>query len=309
MRVGVATCVARAVWLCVLLNLSGCSYGDKVLPPVAPVGAHESSGLTNLEVDEVINDGRLLHLVGTVRLPTSNELIPAQQELSNPSQYALRFSGYGRDGLVREHVQSLPEAMIPSGGEPVGSAFLDSPKGLAQPARVYLALPAEGLASYQLELLWGGEARAALKVPPMPIPAAPRGGDSGYGLRDALRFESVEFEESDASCSDAGCSRGAPLRVVLVNGGLVAVSGIDARISFSRADCVIAGETSAAVRAESKSVSYPVALKPLRVAAGERRVIKLRVPLQVLQGIGLPWECAPQASLEVASVEFEPPVS
>jgi hypothetical protein len=298
-------CSVGALGLAALLSLSGCSFSSAVRPPDPKVEVVESSSLTNLEVAEVINDGRMLHLVANVLLPPSGILSPEQKSLSSPEEYALRLSGFGSKGLVREHVQPLAEALIPDGRGSRDIIVSDVSTDLSRSARVYLALPAEGLTSYQLELLWGAEARGALKALPAPRDSA----SSGLALKDTLRFEGAQFEEPDASCSHAGCPGGAPLRVVLVNVGPAPIKGVDARISFSPADCPGGSHTSGADTAAVTPITYPVALKPLKVRAGERRVIKLRVPLQVLQGIGLPWKCAPQAALEVASVEFDSPVS
>ncbi len=229
--------------LLLVLFLGACSQSASI-DPIEKLSYSEAESPT-IELEELANDGRILHVVVNVR-----GLGQARM-----SQAVLRLSGYGDGKVVRQRTEPLESVLVHS------EQADDTEEGSL---RAYLALPVSDLSSYQVELLWGGDALAASS-----------GSVSEGSNKGTLVVRSAHFEGDPPPCQADKCDDARRIRVELYNSGTSAV--IEASVSLALRDEAAVGEPL------KTPAGRLIRMKPLNIPPGGQQVVRLKVPGSLIE--------------------------
>ncbi len=185
-----------------LLLSSGCGSAPAPQPPIPAVqdtsdAVSPSSEPTSpfaLDVIEDVNDGAQLHVHGQIRSQTAWPI----------EDLVVRMSG-GREGESKTlSFYRLPDLINKGQG---------APAGVLEPGKswdFYLSVPSKDLSDYQLELLWGKEAKAAILTERPTV--------SAENLGQGLELQNMKVERIVRSCLREPCPSTYRISARLFNG-------------------------------------------------------------------------------------------
>jgi len=298
----------RSVLFGVFISLSaalwGCSGASAPQPGAEGKNALLNSGSAeeqegasapiSVEIEELVNDGRVLH--AAIKL-SSHASIPVQG-------IALRLSGFGAGQKIREVVKSLNDCAV--------GDFSQSLEQLSagQIVHAYLPLAVTDLSSYSLELLWGGEAQQVLASAQVPGAAASSalsektstgtistassgkppppeiGSQRETNVQGSLVFGNVSFETPACGKLEGRnlliCLSDIKVMAEAVNLGTKEIQGAEVGLSLQQ------GKVSDGAVADSSSEAR-IQMRPLKLAPGARRALRLVVPRSMYDAA---WEAA-----------------
>lgn len=203
----------------------GCSLVSNPEPPAHPdVVLETSENLPGnermpfaLQVNQEINDGKELHILGNVKANTA----------WNPDYVIVRLTSL-KDGnpvgVVHQSLRKLIEAKV--GLVKEVAAVVDKDEEVS----FSLTVPSVGISDYQIVLLWGEEAEPYLDKG-LPRMSGKSGGPSvGAGLK--LRVHSIEIETLRAACSYPPCDVRFRLKALLQNEGKATIKSAKLGVGF-----------------------------------------------------------------------------
>lgn len=172
-----------------------------------------------LEITQVLNDGRLLHVFGLVSVRTDWDL----------SRVALRLMGLRGGQIHYENTRRLSDSLVSEAAvsmvlDPDLAAYKPAPGRLAAGSReaFYLAIPAEGIGNYQLELLWGEEALSFLPL-------------SAGRAEQLVELRNVQLEGAEQDCR-AGCDANLRISLDLFNASSRALERVVLGVGYVRSN-------------------------------------------------------------------------
>jgi hypothetical protein len=209
-----------------LVLLSGCSLlfagkpSEVILESTEDLPGSERMPFT-LKVGQEINDGKELHILGSVVANTE----------WNPAEVVVRLTSLkdGKPvGVVHHTLKKLIEARVGVGQM---KAELIS---AGDETNFSLSVPSAGMSDYQLVLLWGEEAEQFLESKPKQKidkeTQASNGKSAGNGLK--LRIHSIEVETLKSECPYPPCEVRFRLKAVLQNQGKSVITSAKLGVGF-----------------------------------------------------------------------------
>ena len=209
-----------------LFLLSGCSIlfagkpSEVILESTEDLPGSERMPFT-LKVGQEINDGKELHILGSVVANTEWD----------PTEVVVRLTSL-KDGnpvgVVHHTLKKLIEARVGVGQMKAERISAGDETNFS------LSVPSTGMSDYQLVLLWGEEAEQFLDSKPKQklgrTAQASDGKTAGNGLK--LRIHSIEVETLKSECPYPPCEVRFRLKAVLQNQGKAAITSAKLGVGF-----------------------------------------------------------------------------
>lgn len=267
--------ITRLLPFVLLFHLSGCAFVDQlsgtltVSPPqerepvaVAQDGLSEDVPF-RLEILDELNDGEKLIVRGRAIAKTSWELTKA----------VVRLTGLTEDGEVRNSLFPLSSSPVNQvSGVPIEArASLKSTLAPGEKVDFSLELPAKGLSSYQLELLWGSDAEPVLKMAAVP---------KGPAFL-ALRKLEVTLRRS-LTCDFIPCPSTYQLTGELYNSGGATVTDVVLGAGFILTE----DQGKLALSDQIPENEQRIEVRNIRLAPGEAKAVKVVLDQPILESEG-----------------------
>lgn len=218
-----------------------------------------------LEVTDELNDGEKLIVRGRVVAKANWEL----------SKAVVRLSGMTDSGEVRNSYFPLAASKVDRvAGVPIeakASMRVELPAG--EKIEFSLELPAEGLDSYQLELLWGAEAEPVLKrvsIPKGPAYVALRNLE--VQLVRSLTCDYIPCPSTYQLTGELYNSGGSTIKKVIIGAGFILTDGKRGKLALS--DQIPENE-------------QRIEVQNIRLSPGEGKAVKIVLDQPILESEGI----------------------